>query len=146
MIKAGGSEYIVIHQDEVSFFSRCRYYAIDQPFDVNRSDFQLQFALKTITKDIQLPIMITSIQILDRKFLLAKNTTILTLDQIGSVASVGLFLNGGFDNLETERSVTVKMDFSYQRKTAAGTVPESKTYEKAFATKILFLDPSKAKP
>ncbi len=108
------------------------------PIEVASDKIQLKFELLEANEKIQLPITITTIQVLGGSVLYGQATASKALDTVGSSATVQIPITYSLKVVEETAKLTIKINYEY---TINGKTERS-SFEKPFSQGIVLVDPS----
>ncbi|RMF55465.1 hypothetical protein D6745_02085 [Candidatus Woesearchaeota archaeon] len=143
----------LLDERQLPYFKIGMITTLNQPFDINKDSITLEFELKNDHPDLVFPVKITKIQLLENEVLLGQYTNTEELNSVGDSFSVTLQPSFSMNEIESEKSVSIKVDYEYTRRIQTGMsgdppepVYENRLergdYKKIFTQKMSFINPS----
>ena len=135
----------IVDEKQLPFFKLSTIISFPQPFVKQHDDFVFEFQLKDVHKDLEPPIMLTQLRILDKENLIADQDLRVRLTNIGDKAQVQVPVSYDID-AEEERPLSFKIDYEHDTRTHDDTLTIRKDYAGSFKRKVVLVDPDKAEP
>ena len=137
---------------EFSYFKIAIITSIDKPFNIDNSKFKVKIQLEDTDEDLVLPVVITSLKLIEKELLIGEKELDGTLKHIGDSFTESIPINEDImQNVEEEKRVSLVIGYTYIIKERTGRDSEGNpiyenkvkrdTYIRSYGSKIFFVNP-----
>ncbi|PIN79156.1 hypothetical protein COY26_05005 [Candidatus Woesearchaeota archaeon CG_4_10_14_0_2_um_filter_33_10] len=142
------------YDKEFNYFKIGITSSLDQPFNIGISKFNVKIQLEDTDKDLVLPVVITSLKLVEREVMIGEKEFDGTLNYISDSFIESIPINEDcMQNIEEDKSLSLVIGYTYIMKERTGydsegnPIYENKvkrdTYTKAYSSKLFFVNPEK---
>ena len=139
---------------EFSYFKIGITSSIDQPFNIDSSKFKVKIQLKDTNDYLVLPIVITSLKLVERELMIGEKEFDRTLTKVDDYFIESIPINEDcMQNIEEEKRPSLVIGYTYTIKERIGRDSEGNpiyenktrrdTYTRSYSSKIFFVNPEK---
>ncbi len=144
----------LIHDREFSYFKIGITSSLDQPFNIDSSKFKVKIQLEDTNEHLVLPVVITSLKLIERELMIGEKEFDGTLNGVGDYFTESIPINEDcMQNIEEEKRPSLVIDYTYIIEERTGHDSEGnpiyenkvkrETYTKSYSSKLFFVNPEK---